>query len=114
MLLIYCLLVVSVLFIYCLLLLHYSHKLYFQNEPNTYDSSFNCLPCAPGCETCDGPSPCVITLNWEQRSVVLGVSALVMCGIPLLIWFTVQYRDVKVSVCIEQIMFIAYKGWRGW
>ena len=22
---------------------------------------------------------------------------MIMCGIPMLIWFTVQYRDVKVS-----------------
>lgn len=63
------------------------------------------MPCAPGCETCDGPNPCVITLNWEQRGVVLGVSALIMCGIPLLIWFTVQYRDVKVCAfdVVQQI-----------
>ena len=40
----------------------------------------------------------MLALNWVTRSVVLTVSVGIMCGIVLLIVFTVQYRDVKVSV----------------
>ena len=69
----------------------------FQGESDYYDKHFECLPCADGCDVCEDKSPCVITLNWTQRSVVLAVSALIMCCIPALIWFTVQYRDIKVT-----------------
>jgi len=66
------------------------------------DYTFKCLPCAEGCDTCEDSSPCVLTLNWIQRSVVLGFSGLTMCGIPALIWFTVQCRDDKVRL-IENV-----------
>lgn len=70
-----------------------------QGEPNRYDveGSFECLPCAPGCETCTGPRPCILDLDWVLRSSLLGVSVLIMCWIPMLVWFTVHYRDVKVT-----------------
>lgn len=68
----------------------------FQGESDYYSRHFECLPCAEGCDTCENSSPCVLTLNWIQRSVVLAVSGVIMCGIPVLIVFTVQYRDVKV------------------
>ncbi|CAI9727797.1 probable G-protein coupled receptor CG31760 [Octopus vulgaris] len=67
-----------------------------RKEPNSYYNSFACLPCAPGCETCVDGSPCILALNWVLRSIVLGIAGLIMCCIPILIWFTVQYREVKV------------------
>lgn len=67
-----------------------------RKEPNAYYSGFACLPCAPGCETCEDGRPCILALNWIQRSILLGIAGLIMCCIPLLIWFTVQYREVKV------------------
>ncbi|WAR11603.1 Y1760-like protein [Mya arenaria] len=69
-----------------------------------YEQNFECLPCAEGCDTCEDPSPCVLTLNWIQRSVVLAVSGVIMCGIPALIWFTVQYRDVKVLKAASPVL----------
>ncbi|XP_069112828.1 metabotropic glycine receptor-like [Argopecten irradians] len=82
-----------------------------RGEENIYDISFECLPCAAGCDTCEDPSPCILTLNWMQRSVVLGVSGLIMCCIPLLIWFTVHYRDVKVlKACSPVLMRIILVG----
>nr|KAG5709067.1 hypothetical protein BaRGS_004706 [Batillaria attramentaria] len=63
---------------------------------NNYDMAFECLRCAPGCDTCEDPSPCVLTLNWLQRSILLGVSGLIMCFILVLLWFTIHYRDVKL------------------
>lgn len=74
-------------------------KLILKGEYNKYDDpfSYQCFMCEPGCVTCDGPSPCVLTLNWVLRSILLAVSILILCGIPLLVWFTFQYRDVKVT-----------------
>lgn len=73
---------------------------------NKYDDpySYQCFMCEPGCVTCEDPSPCVLTLNWILRSILLAVSILILCGIPLLVWFTFQYRDVKVN--IRYFMFI--------
>lgn len=79
---------------------HLQLCLLFQGLPNDYGSltSYTCRQCAPGCETCIDSSPCILSLNWLQRSVVLGVSCLFMGFIPILIWFTYRYRDVKVSL----------------
>lgn len=68
----------------------------FQGEPNLYDYSFHCLPCAKGCDMCRDASPCILSQDWVQRSIVLGISCLIMCFIPLLGWFTFKYSDVKV------------------
>ncbi|XP_041376919.1 probable G-protein coupled receptor CG31760 [Gigantopelta aegis] len=75
-----------------------------KHHPNKYDSGFECLRCAPGCETCDDFSPCIIALNWLQRSIELGVSCLIMCFIPIIVWFTVQYRDVKVLKAASPVL----------
>jgi G protein-coupled receptor 158 len=75
-------------------------KLILKGVENKYDDVFayQCFMCEPGCITCDDPSPCVLTLNWIMRSILLAVSILILCGTPLLVWFTVQYRDVKVTM----------------
>ncbi|XP_060594332.1 probable G-protein coupled receptor CG31760 [Ruditapes philippinarum] len=82
--------------------IRYREKIY--GESDYYDKHFECLPCADGCDVCEDDSPCVITLNWSQRSVVLAVSALIMCCIPALIWFTVQYRDIKVLKAASPVL----------
>ncbi|PVD21196.1 hypothetical protein C0Q70_19364 [Pomacea canaliculata] len=71
---------------------------------NNYDMAFECMPCAPGCDTCTDPSPCVLTLNWLQRSILLGVSGLIMCFILVLLWFTIQYREVKVMKASSPVL----------
>ncbi|XP_062614926.1 probable G-protein coupled receptor CG31760 [Saccostrea cucullata] len=73
---------------------------------NKYDDlyAFQCFMCEPGCITCDDPSPCVLTLNWIMRSILLAISILILCGIPLLVWFTVQYRDVKVLKAASPVL----------
>ncbi|KAL3859157.1 hypothetical protein ACJMK2_009389 [Sinanodonta woodiana] len=76
----------------------------YTGEPSMYDIGFNCLPCAPGCDTCEDSSPCIITLNWLQRSIILGISGLIMCCIPALVWFTVQYKDVKVLKAASPVL----------
>lgn len=61
---------------------------------------FECKPCAAGCDTCEDGSPCILALDWMTRSLLLGISCLIMCCVPLLVWFTVQFRDIKVSMLI--------------
>ncbi|KAJ8302765.1 hypothetical protein KUTeg_019161 [Tegillarca granosa] len=75
-----------------------------RGEVNYYTESFECLPCAPGCDTCEDRSPCILTLNWIQRSLTLGVSCLIMCCIPLLILFTYQYKNVKVLKAASPVL----------
>lgn len=72
----------------------------FQGKTNKYDDSYICLACAPGCDTCLDASPCILSLNWVQRSVVLVVSCIIILFIPVLIWFTVKYADVKVCIIL--------------
>ena len=75
---------------------------FFQGEIHTYDSYYECQSCAPGCETCEDGSPCILTLDWIQRSVVLALSCLVVCFIPGLLWFTYRHQDVKVRSHYQQ------------
>ncbi|CAG5132424.1 unnamed protein product, partial [Candidula unifasciata] len=65
-------------------------------EFNHYDHKFECLPCALGCDTCSDPSPCVLSLNWILRSILLAASVLMVSFLFVLVWFTVHYRNVKV------------------
>ncbi|KAK2175881.1 hypothetical protein NP493_697g01005 [Ridgeia piscesae] len=74
-----------------------SRKCFKNNgETSQYDTSFTCLPCAPGCTTCIDDRPCILTLNWVQRSIVLAVACIIVGFIPLLVLFTVRYRNVKL------------------
>ncbi|KAL5021248.1 hypothetical protein ScPMuIL_000403 [Solemya velum] len=75
-----------------------------RGEANIYDTAFECLQCATGCDTCEDASPCILTLNWVQRSVVLGVSCLIMLFIPVLVWFTVQYSEIKVLKAASPVL----------
>ncbi|XP_052061288.1 probable G-protein coupled receptor 158 [Mytilus californianus] len=74
-----------------------------RGELTRYDT-FVCEPCAVGCDTCEDGSPCILSLDWLTRSLLLGISCIVMCCIPLLIWFSVQYRDVKVMKAASPVL----------
>ncbi|CAH1779230.1 unnamed protein product [Owenia fusiformis] len=74
----------------------YDKKMQDNPMDNYYDSSFSCLPCAPGCDKCVDDKPCIISLHWDQRRAILGLNSLVMVWIFVLMWFTINYRDVKV------------------
>ncbi|XP_071443254.1 uncharacterized protein [Hetaerina americana] len=59
--------------------------------------SFECVPCAEGCERCVDGSPCIAALNWVLRSAVLCLSlATVILLLPPLLLFTWKYAHVKV------------------
>ncbi|XP_064610873.1 LOW QUALITY PROTEIN: probable G-protein coupled receptor CG31760 [Liolophura sinensis] len=82
------------------------YEKWMRGDSNQYEveGSFECLPCAPGCETCTDPRPCILDLDWVLRSSLLGVSVLIMCWIPMLVWFTVHYRDVKVLKAASPVL----------
>ncbi|XP_077294374.1 metabotropic glycine receptor [Arctopsyche grandis] len=67
-------------------------------EVNRYATSgiFECLPCAEGCEACKDSSPCVVSLNWLMRSAILALTCVVICCLPIVVFFTWKYGNVKV------------------
>ncbi|XP_044758151.1 probable G-protein coupled receptor 158 [Coccinella septempunctata] len=67
-------------------------------EKNRYGKSgiFECLRCPEGCEACEDDRPCVVSLNWLLRSVILGLSCVIICCLPVVVIFTWKYGNVKV------------------
>ncbi|KAG5883758.1 hypothetical protein JTB14_027278 [Gonioctena quinquepunctata] len=67
-------------------------------EPNLYDKDgvFECLQCPEGCESCEDERPCVVSLNWVMRTVILILSCVIICCLPIVVFFTWKYRNVKV------------------
>lgn len=63
------------------------------NNANT----FECLPCAEGCDACKDASPCVAALNWPMRTSILVLACAVIGFLPPAAWFTFRYQQVKVS-----------------
>ncbi|KAK5639554.1 hypothetical protein RI129_012046, partial [Pyrocoelia pectoralis] len=57
---------------------------------------FECLQCAEGCESCEDDRPCVVSLNWVMRTVILILSFVIICCLPIVVFFTWKYGDVKV------------------
>ncbi|XP_025834712.1 probable G-protein coupled receptor 158 [Agrilus planipennis] len=58
--------------------------------------TFECFPCAEGCETCEDDHPCIVALNWMMRTAILILSCAVICCLPVVVLFTWKYGNVKV------------------
>ncbi|CAG9828507.1 unnamed protein product [Diabrotica balteata] len=67
-------------------------------EDNQYDKEgmFECLTCPEGCESCEDERPCVVTLNWVMRTVILILSCVIICCLPIVVFFTWKYGNGKV------------------
>ncbi|XP_063700659.1 probable G-protein coupled receptor CG31760 [Culicoides brevitarsis] len=67
-----------------------------ENKSNLYTHEFVCYKCAPGCDSCTGPEPCLANYNWPFRITLLTFS--VLCGILTLALavYMFKYRKVKV------------------
>ncbi|XP_050441601.1 probable G-protein coupled receptor CG31760 [Adelges cooleyi] len=67
-------------------------------QPNNYSQGnmFECMRCAEGCDDCVDASPCIASLNWVLRSIILALSLIVICCLPLVVFFTWKYGDLKV------------------
>lgn len=70
-----------------------------QGEMSLYNNvnTFECLPCAEGCDACKDASPCVAALNWPMRTSILVLACAVIGFLPPAAWFTFRYQQVKVS-----------------
>lgn len=72
---------------------------FFQGEVSIYanHNSYECLPCAEGCDACKDASPCVAALNWPMRTIILALACAVIGLLPPAAWFTFRYQHVKVK-----------------
>ncbi|XP_058123474.1 uncharacterized protein LOC131294630 [Anopheles ziemanni] len=68
------------------------HEYNTYSVPNTYE----CLPCAEGCDFCEDASPCVAALNWPMRTSILVLACAVIGLLPPAAVFTFKYQQVKV------------------
>ncbi|KAL0279151.1 UNVERIFIED_CONTAM: hypothetical protein PYX00_000765 [Menopon gallinae] len=57
---------------------------------------FECLPCAEGCESCVDKRPCIVSLNWVMRTIILVLSCIIILFLPVIVFFTWKYGNVKV------------------
>ncbi|XP_015183373.1 PREDICTED: probable G-protein coupled receptor 158 [Polistes dominula] len=60
------------------------------------EDSFECLPCAEGCESCVDGSACVVSLNWLMRTAILILECCVIACLPAVALFTWKYGNVKI------------------
>jgi hypothetical protein len=70
-----------------------------QSEVSSYseDSTFECLECAEGCDSCEDDSPCIAELNWHLRTIILILACCIIGFLPPAAWFTFRYQQVKVN-----------------
>ncbi|KAH8248520.1 hypothetical protein KR032_000295 [Drosophila birchii] len=66
------------------------------NISNYYTEVFKCLSCAPGCDTCTGPEPCLANYHWPFRISLLTISIGCACGTFVLAGYLFRHRRVKV------------------
>ena len=80
----------------------------FQGADSVYEdpSAFQCLRCAAGCESCVDASPCIVTLNWVLRAILLGLQVVIIACLPIVVLFTYKYKEIKVRILIfDHILF---------
>lgn len=71
-----------------------------KGKPNNYSqhSMFECLRCAEGCDECIDSSPCIASLNWVLRTIILVLSLVIIGCLPLVVFFTWKYGHLKVNL----------------
>ena len=71
----------------------------FQGEESSYENPtvFQCLPCADGCDSCEDNTPCIATLNWVLRTILLILQCVIIGCLPVVVLFTYKYKDIKVK-----------------
>lgn len=66
------------------------------NVSTIYTTTFVCNKCAPGCDTCASPAPCLATYNWPFRIALLTISVLCAFFTIALAFYMFHHRKVKV------------------
>ena len=76
-------------------------NLIFQGLESFFDepTAFECLKCAEGCESCVDSSPCIVTLNWVLRTILLILQCVIIGCLPVVVLFTYKYKEIKVYTC---------------
>ncbi|EEB16097.1 predicted protein [Pediculus humanus corporis] len=74
------------------------YEKFVMGEENLYEKSnfFECLPCAEGCDFCVDKRPCIASLNWVMRTIILVLSCMIILCLPAILVFTWKYGNVKV------------------
>lgn len=73
-----------------------AYREFVENKSKLYIHEFICLQCAPGCESCIGPEPCLASFNWPFRVTLLTFSVLCAFFTVALAIYMFQHRKVKV------------------
>lgn len=66
------------------------------NVSQLYYTDFICYKCAPGCDSCNSPAPCLATYNWPFRIALLTISVLCASFTMGLAFYMFAHRKVKV------------------
>lgn len=77
-------------------LMEVSYLEYLANVSHIYATTFVCYKCAPGCDSCDSPAPCLATYNWPFRIALLTISVLCAAFTIGLAFYMFAHRKVKV------------------
>ncbi|XP_059220615.1 probable G-protein coupled receptor CG31760 [Stomoxys calcitrans] len=76
------------------------------NISNYYSEVFICLKCAPGCESCTGPEPCLADYNWPFRISLLTISVACAVGCCILAGYLFHHRKLKVFKVASPIFLL--------
>ncbi|TMW48330.1 hypothetical protein DOY81_006598 [Sarcophaga bullata] len=76
------------------------------NINNYYSEVFVCLQCAPGCDSCTGPEPCLADYNWPFRISLLTISVGCAIGCCILAGYLFHHRRVKVFKVASPIFLL--------
>ncbi|XP_075152226.1 putative G-protein coupled receptor CG31760 [Haematobia irritans] len=76
------------------------------NISNYYAEVFTCLKCAPGCESCTGPEPCLADYNWPFRISLLTISVACAVGCCILAGYLFHHRKLKVFKVASPIFLL--------
>ncbi|CAH1098498.1 unnamed protein product [Psylliodes chrysocephalus] len=69
---------------------------YLRNSSDSWETIFQCKPCAPGCHFCKDESPCLATYHWPFRMALLTFSIVCVIWTIILIIYMYKHRKLKV------------------
>ncbi|XP_037927635.1 probable G-protein coupled receptor CG31760 [Teleopsis dalmanni] len=76
------------------------------NVSDYYAKVFTCYKCAPGCDFCTGPEPCLADYNWPFRISLLTISIGCAIGTFILAGYLFRHRKVKVFKVASPIFLL--------
>ena len=55
-------------------------------------------------------SPCIVTLNWVLRTILLILQCIIICCLPIVVLFTYKYKDIKVRFLATESLYRKIKA----